>query len=571
MGLASALSTALTGLNAAETMIDVAGNNISNANTVGFKQSDVEFSNQLLQTQGLGSSPTATSGGTNPEQVGLGTQVSEITPDFTQGTIQVTSNPDDLAITGDGFFIVQGDQGQQLYTRNGVFTTNANNQLVTTGGQLLLGQTVNSNFQITSTTLAPLTIPLGSASTAEATQNVVLQGTLPPDTSSVAVPSVIQSQVLSDGTVPVPTNLGTSANNLFVVTPPNTTGTSAAADSTTAGNLTNGGTYKYEVTYSYVDAGGETVESPPSAVVGPVTLSAAGDSIDLSGLPVPPTPTGTPAIPPYTKVNIYRTDSTGSGTYYKVGSVAAGTTTFNDGAADSTLTSDATLNTNTIAPGSYSYYVTYVNSATGLESRPTALIGPQTLTTTGNDIELNGLPTPPAGSGFNEIRIYRNTASNSGNFYQVATLPAGTASYIDSASDTTISANNQINLNGPPISAGTKLIDVVQLSNGTYTNPFQVGTINFTGTKGGATLDTKTFQVTANTTVADFQNFVDQAMGIQGTNADSVNPITGNPVLRSRARASCSSPATTAPQMRWTSARLRLAKHWPMAPRRRSI
>ena len=87
MGLASSLSTALTGLNAAETMIDVAGNNIANANTIGFKESSVQFANQFLQiTQGLGSSPTSNSGGKRtPEQTGLGVEVSEISPDSQSG------------------------------------------------------------------------------------------------------------------------------------------------------------------------------------------------------------------------------------------------------------------------------------------------------------------------------------------------------------------------------------------------------------------------------------------------------------------------------------------------------
>jgi len=73
MGLASALSTALTGLTAAETTIDVVGNNLANSNTVGFKSSEVAFASQFLQTLGLGSAPTSGSGGTNPRQTGLGT------------------------------------------------------------------------------------------------------------------------------------------------------------------------------------------------------------------------------------------------------------------------------------------------------------------------------------------------------------------------------------------------------------------------------------------------------------------------------------------------------------------
>ena len=72
MGLQSAMTTALTGLQAAETTIDVVGNNVANSNTAGFKESNVLFATQFLQTQSIGSGPTTSSGGTNPRQIGLG-------------------------------------------------------------------------------------------------------------------------------------------------------------------------------------------------------------------------------------------------------------------------------------------------------------------------------------------------------------------------------------------------------------------------------------------------------------------------------------------------------------------
>ena len=98
MGLASAMSTALTGLNAAETQISVIGNNLANSNTIGFKASSALFATQFLQTQSVGSSPTTYSGGNNPRQTGLGVMVAEIAPNFSQGTISTASSPTDLAI-----------------------------------------------------------------------------------------------------------------------------------------------------------------------------------------------------------------------------------------------------------------------------------------------------------------------------------------------------------------------------------------------------------------------------------------------------------------------------------------
>lgn len=114
MGLTSALTTALTGLSAAETQIDVIGNNLANAQTVGFKSSDVIFGTQFLQTLSLGAGPTANNGGTNPSQIGLGVQVAEIAANHSQGTIEISSSPSDLAIQGDGFFIVEAADGEQL-------------------------------------------------------------------------------------------------------------------------------------------------------------------------------------------------------------------------------------------------------------------------------------------------------------------------------------------------------------------------------------------------------------------------------------------------------------------------
>ena len=154
MSLASAMSTALTGLNASETQISVIGNNLANANTVGFKASDVLFANQFLQTQSVGSSPNATNGGTNPQQQGLGVEVAQISPNFSQGTISTANSPTDLAIQGDGFFIVQGQNGQQNYTRNGTFTTNAENQLVTGTGNRVMGYGIDSKFEIDTSQLA---------------------------------------------------------------------------------------------------------------------------------------------------------------------------------------------------------------------------------------------------------------------------------------------------------------------------------------------------------------------------------------------------------------------------------
>ncbi len=324
-------------------------------------------------------------------------------------------------------------------------------------------------------------------------------------------PQIIDSQTLSDASIEIPPNL--SASDLTALPPPDVS-SSAAAASTTTGSVA-AGTYSYEVTF--VNAAGQ--ESPPSAVVGPITTTGTAgvdESVQLSNLPS--IPSG------FSSINIYRSDTT-TNSFQLAGNTTS--SSFTDSKSDAQL--GATLNGNTLSAGNYSYYVTYYNSTTGLESRPTALIGPQSLSLNGRDIELSNIPTPTSGD-FNSVRIYRNTAANPTNFYLDATLPSGTSTYIDSQPDSAISGNQQVNLNGPAISAATLLTNLVQLNGSTYTQPFQTATaIQYTGTKGGQTLTTQTLQVNSTTTVQDLIDFVDQASGIEPPSADSQNPIPGSP------------------------------------------
>jgi flagellar hook protein FlgE len=320
MSLASAMSTALTGLSAAETQIGVVGNNLANSNTVGFKASDVLFATQFLQTQSVGSAPTANNGGNNPEQQGLGVQVAQITPNFSQGTISGANSPTDLAIQGDGFFIVQALSGGQEYTRNGTFTTNAQNQLVTGTGNRVMGYGVNNEFQIDTTQLQPLQIPLGTAMVAKATSQAIMQGALTPSGAVADTAEIIQTGVLTDGSKSFPQS------------------GPAAALAAAAGNLT--GTYKYYVTYTN---GNE--ESRPQLVASASPL-LINNQVTLSSFP-------TDNTGQWTGMNIYRSvnDQPGDINYYKIASLntsspAAGFT-YTDNDTDATIRAGGhTLNWN---------------------------------------------------------------------------------------------------------------------------------------------------------------------------------------------------------------------------------
>jgi flagellar hook protein FlgE len=186
------------------------------------------------------------------------------------------------------------------------------------------------------------------------------------------------------------------------------------------------------------------------------------------------------------------------------------------------------LNTDSLS-GNYSYYVTYANAiggpGTGVESRPTPLLGP--INVVSGRVQLENLPVDASGQ-WTVRRIYRNSAANPSQFNFVAEIPnmTGGESYTDSTPDSVVTTRPQVNLNGPPVTSSTLLTNVLQYSAGTYDNLFQVGSLSFAGSLGGLQQTPKTFNVTAASTVGDLANFMDQALGIQSPpGADSGNPI----------------------------------------------
>jgi len=177
MGLTSALTTSLNGLALNEQTIDVLGNNIANAGTNGFKASSVLFETQLARTLSVGSRPTTVNGGTNPQQIGLGATSAAILTDFSQGSVTSSTSPSDLAIQGDGFFIVNGSNGN-LYTRAGNFNLSSEDTLVTPEGLRVQGYGVDEDFNLVTTQLADINIPLGDLVVAQQTRNVQIGGAM---------------------------------------------------------------------------------------------------------------------------------------------------------------------------------------------------------------------------------------------------------------------------------------------------------------------------------------------------------------------------------------------------------
>ena len=129
------LFSGVSGLKNHQTRMDVIGNNISNVNTYGFKSSRVTFQDMLSQTISGAARPEENKGGVNPKQVGLGMTVASIDRIFTQGSLQTTGNQTDLAISGDGFFVMsEGDKN--YYTRAGTFGLDKDGRMVNPGNGL---------------------------------------------------------------------------------------------------------------------------------------------------------------------------------------------------------------------------------------------------------------------------------------------------------------------------------------------------------------------------------------------------------------------------------------------------
>ena len=129
----------LSGLSGASNDLDVIGNNIANANTVGFKQGQAQFADMYAN-----SVATAVN-----NQIGIGSQMSEVQQQFGQGTITTTSQALDVAINGNGFFQMSSN-GANVYSRNGVFNLASNGTIVNAAGETLMGYAANGSGIITS-------------------------------------------------------------------------------------------------------------------------------------------------------------------------------------------------------------------------------------------------------------------------------------------------------------------------------------------------------------------------------------------------------------------------------------
>ena len=159
-------SIALTGLQADTVALNTIGNNLANLNTTAFKKQTTTFEDLFYQNIG-------TSGSGNTLQIGVGTRVSGTSSSFAQGSLTTTQSATDLALSGDGFFLVQRGQVQAL-TRAGNFAVDATGNLITTSGESVMGYGAKNGAVNLSSGVIPLSLPVSSSEGAQPTKNVGL-------------------------------------------------------------------------------------------------------------------------------------------------------------------------------------------------------------------------------------------------------------------------------------------------------------------------------------------------------------------------------------------------------------
>jgi flagellar hook protein FlgE len=238
--------SAISGLKNHQTFMDVVGNNIANVNTTGFKQSRVTFQDILSQTVRTASGPQNGRGGVNPEQVGLGAVLGGIETVQSQGTLQSTGKVTDMAIQGDGYFVVS-DGKQNFYTRDGAFDLGIDGTLLNpASGLKVMGWQADPITGAVDTTLPPtsINIPVGAGMTGKASTTLTTNGNLDANTTTGTVPlsaTVYDSlgnahQLTITFTKPAPTA------NSWTYTVADSTGATVTSTSNTV-NFTTAGKY----------------------------------------------------------------------------------------------------------------------------------------------------------------------------------------------------------------------------------------------------------------------------------------------------------------------------------------
>ncbi len=245
-------SAGLSGLNANSVYLNVIGNNLANINTVGYKASSVSFQDLVSQTVG-GTS-------VNPLQVGLGVTTNSISPVFSQGTIENSREATNVAIQGNGFFVVRGSEGGVAYTRAGTFSFDPEGKLVTPDGYFVQGYTATDPVTgdlISTGALSDISVPPG-----------VLRA--PVATGEIRMTSNLSANAVAGDTFSGAVQFYDALGAPHVATITYTKGATAQS-------------WTYDVTVPGADVVGGTIGTPFSVKTGAVTFDANGVLLTADG------------------------------------------------------------------------------------------------------------------------------------------------------------------------------------------------------------------------------------------------------------------------------------------------
>jgi len=262
----------VSGLRNHQTMLDLIGNNIANVNSIGFKGSRVTFSDTFNQFVRYGTNPSSTTGGTNTYQVGLGMKVSSIDRDWSQGTFETSGIVTDLALQGDGLFVLESN-GQTFYSRAGAFSFDADGKLVNSDGAIVQGKVATIDGVIPpGNHLEDVLIDPNLKLPAVATQNTTWGGNL--SSSSTITRSEIYQQsgninsaMLVGDTVVEYNTIYDDSGNEYVLT---------STYEKTAANT-------YDMTYDVTDSTGASIFAAPPAAVEMIFDGTTGALLTMDG------------------------------------------------------------------------------------------------------------------------------------------------------------------------------------------------------------------------------------------------------------------------------------------------
>ena len=307
----ASFSIPLSGLAASQQALDIISNNLANMNTVGYKDQTASFQDLFYQNFGK-------DGAGDPIQVGAGTQVGSVATNYSNGSLQNTGVSSNAAITGNGFFVTEQANGAVEYTRAGDFTVNSAGELVTSGGQTVMGFPAVNGVVNQGGALAPIQVGYGQISPPSASTTMQQQTNL--NASATAGTTYSTSQAVYD-------SLGESHVLTFNYT------------------MNSAGNWAYQVTMPAADTGG--TGAPTVLATGTLNFDGNGNLI------APPSPvtinaTGLADGAANMKIGWNLTDSSGNSLITQVASPSTTTTTNQNGYVSGTLQSYTIANDGTI-------------------------------------------------------------------------------------------------------------------------------------------------------------------------------------------------------------------------------